>query len=259
MGRILLIYVQEDRHRAAEIAAALESAGYVVFWDLRPPPGVAFGRFVDETMEDCQCAVVLWSWSSIRDDWVKSQASKARQREILVPALLADVTPQIPLEFSRLTATDLTAWRPGLPTRDWALFLGAISDRLGAPESRVAPADDLKAARRSLQLPAAAFAVALAAEYLVSVYFLEPERTGVIALGALWAAVAALGVRAAVKARRRFPKSAALLGWLLAPLGLVIYVYALASFGAVAHVLRYHAALFVLVVAVTIYATRKTS
>jgi hypothetical protein len=259
MRQVFLIYAQEDRNRAANAAGALGSAGYTVLWDLQAPPGVAFGHFVDETMEGCLCVVVLWTRSSVRDDWVKAQASKARRRAVLVPVLLDDVASQIPLEFSRLNAANLTAWRPGVPCLEWDLFLGAVGDCLGAPELGGAPPGELHTARGSFLLTAAAFAVALAGEYLVSLYFLELRRTGVIALGALWAGVAALGVRAAVKARPCAVMGGAALGWFLAPLGLVIYLYALASSGALTNAVRYHAILFLLVVAATLYAMRRSS
>ena len=109
MSDVFISYAKEDRAKAAELAAAIESQGSTVWWDRQIPPGRTFDEVIEEALTTARCVVVLWSGTSVASRWVRAEASIADERGILVPALIEAVSP--PLEFRRIQAADLTNWR----------------------------------------------------------------------------------------------------------------------------------------------------
>jgi hypothetical protein len=105
---VFISYAKGDESRAAELAAALESKGWSVWWDRHIPPGRTFDEVIEQALSQARCVVVLWSAESVRSRWVRAEASAAADRGTLVPAIIEPVT--IPLEFRRVQAADLTKW-----------------------------------------------------------------------------------------------------------------------------------------------------
>ena len=105
---VFISYANGDRARAAELASALETKGWSIWWDRDIPPGRAFDEVIEEALTHTRSVVVLWSAESVKSRWVRTEASAAAERGTLVPALIEPVT--IPLEFRRLEAADLTSW-----------------------------------------------------------------------------------------------------------------------------------------------------
>ena len=110
-GDVFISYAAEDRERARSIAAYLESRGWSVWWDRKIPVGRAFDEVIEDALRRARCVVVLWTKDAVASRWVRSEASDAAQRQVLVPVLVEDVT--MPLEFRHLQALDLRAWKPG--------------------------------------------------------------------------------------------------------------------------------------------------
>lgn len=111
MSEVFISYSSEDREDARRLAEELEASGLSVWWDRHIPPGRTYDEVIEEALGRARCVVVLWSESSVASDWVKTEAAVGYQRKALVPALLERV--EIPLEFRRVQAADLIAWRGG--------------------------------------------------------------------------------------------------------------------------------------------------
>jgi hypothetical protein len=105
---VFISYAAGDEPRAAELAAALETKEWTVWWDRHIPPGRTFDEVIEQALTQARCVVVLWSAESVKSRWVRTEASVAAERGTLVPALIEPVA--IPLEFRRLQAADLTSW-----------------------------------------------------------------------------------------------------------------------------------------------------
>lgn len=125
MSNIFISYKREDKPRAKKIARALQNLGYSVWWDRKIPPGKSFDRVIQEALDQASCVVVLWSEASIRSDWVKEEAEKGKQRGILVPALIDDVS--IPLGFGRLQTASLVDWDGDPKQREFARLTQSIA------------------------------------------------------------------------------------------------------------------------------------
>jgi len=137
MADIFLSYARADRPRAQHLAQALERTGWSVWWDREIPPGRSFDEVIEEALSLARCVIVLWSDASIRSEWVKTEASEAAQRRILVP-ILADGA-RIPLEFRRIQAAAIADWRDLEGNEGWAHLCDAVAALVDSPR-RAPPA-----------------------------------------------------------------------------------------------------------------------
>jgi hypothetical protein len=87
-----------------------------------------FDDVVEEALRAARCVVVLWSKASVASDWVKTEAAEAAQKRALVPVLIQDA--EIPLQFRRLQAADLTAWS-GASDAEFEKLCAAIAPLVG--------------------------------------------------------------------------------------------------------------------------------
>ena len=105
---IFLGYAREDKSRAKHVAGALEQQGWSVFWDYKIAAGANWGDLLDKELNAAKCVVVLWSTNAVTSRWVKTEARRGIERDVLVPATL-DVC-EIPVEFRYHHSADLSAW-----------------------------------------------------------------------------------------------------------------------------------------------------
>jgi len=156
---IFLSYAHADKARAQRIAIALEKSGYIVWWDQLIEGGSRFARSIDEALEKADAVVVLWSRNSIESDWVRDEASHARDRQRLVPVSLDGSHP--PLGFRQYQMIDLSHWRgrPEAPQMEAVrrAITAAIGHEALAPRTTVDPMS-----RRRVMAAGGAAAVAAA-------------------------------------------------------------------------------------------------
>jgi len=109
MDDIFISYANEDRDRAAQLAAFLEAEGWRVWWDRRIPAGRSWRSVLEEAVDATRCMIVLWSENSVKSPWVAEEAEEARRLgKTLVPVLLQRVEP--PMGFRAIQAADLINW-----------------------------------------------------------------------------------------------------------------------------------------------------
>lgn len=126
---IFLSYAHADKVKAQRIAAALEKSGYTVWWDQLIEGGSRFARSIDDALEKADAVVVVWSKSSIESDWVKDEASHARDRQRLVPVSLDGTHP--PLGFRQYQMIDLSRWRGKPEAPEMEAVARAIASAVG--------------------------------------------------------------------------------------------------------------------------------
>jgi beta-lactam-binding protein with PASTA domain len=138
MDQVFISYASADRDRAKRLAAVMEAKGYKVWWDREIAAGQTFDEVIEKALDDSKCVVVLWSATSVRSDWVKTEAAEAAKRKVLVPALIDEV--KIPLEFRRIQAADLTHWNGHPDDPEFQKFLSAIDIELtSSTNPKIAP------------------------------------------------------------------------------------------------------------------------
>jgi TolB-like protein/Tfp pilus assembly protein PilF len=157
LANIFISYAREDRERVARLAAALEGAGFTMWWDPLIEPGAEYVADTEKQLAVADAVIVVWSKHSIGSHWVRDEAGYAREKGNLVPILIDPVEP--PLGFRQFQTADLSHWRGG-DAPQLEAFLGNLHRRLGASGPHVAPAPDKR--RKRVLLAAAAFAAAAA-------------------------------------------------------------------------------------------------
>jgi hypothetical protein len=106
------------------LARVLADRGWAVWWDRDLIAGREFDRMIEEQLHAARAVVVLWSEASLNSRWVRSEASAAADRGVLVPAIIADVTT--PMQFRNIQGVLLQGWKgqadhPGIEGLDRAL------------------------------------------------------------------------------------------------------------------------------------------
>ena len=155
---IFLSYAHADKARAQRLASALEHSGYTVWWDAMIEGGSRFAHSIDDALAKADAVIVLWSKTSIESDWVRDEASDARDRHRLVPVSLDGSHP--PLGFRQYQIIDLSKWRGRPEAPQMEAVRRAIAVAIGqetiAPRATGVPVSR----RRALAAGGAAAAVA---------------------------------------------------------------------------------------------------
>ena len=139
---IFFSYARKDKERIRPIVHALEAQGWTVWWDIQILPGEKFDDVIERALENVRCVIVAWSKNSVHRDWVKDEAGEGKERDMLVPILIDDVS--IPLGFRRIHAANLVQWNGDVKDAEFQNLITAISKITGSkgvvPKSEPAPA-----------------------------------------------------------------------------------------------------------------------
>lgn len=130
MSDIFISYSGKDVPWVRNFAKVLEAKQWSVWWDRHIPTGQSFDAVIEEELQKAKCVIVIWSQHSVRSDWVKTEAAKARQRQILLPVSIEGI--DLPLEFSRLQTPSLVTWKEGQPHPGFDRLLQDITRVLGS-------------------------------------------------------------------------------------------------------------------------------
>ncbi|MEO6255347.1 MAG: TIR domain-containing protein [Sphingomicrobium sp.] len=156
---IFLSYAHHDRVKAQRLAAALDRAGYTVWWDGLIEGGAQFDKSIRDALDAADAVVVLWSKHSVESDWVRDEAAQGRDRRRLVPLSLDGSAP--PLGFRQYQMIDVSGWRGKAGAPELGAIRRAIASAVGQ-EPPVPPAAASLISRRGALLTGAGAAVALA-------------------------------------------------------------------------------------------------
>src|SRR6516162_437601 len=103
MSDIFISYAKADHALALKLSAFLESEGWSVWWD--KSLGVA-DLYRDEIMKQLAAAravITIWTENSIKSDWVRAEAGRAKAVGKLIPVKTPDVAyGDIPLPFGEM-------------------------------------------------------------------------------------------------------------------------------------------------------------
>lgn len=124
MADVFISYKREEIAWAARVAQALSEEGFSAFYDL-DDDGIHAGEQWDKRLEQelaaAKCCVVLWSSASTESPNVRSEARRANNRGILVPAKINAC--QAPLGLDALQEADLRQWRGDRADAQWRFLV----------------------------------------------------------------------------------------------------------------------------------------
>jgi TolB-like protein/tetratricopeptide (TPR) repeat protein len=131
---VFFSYSREDQARALPIIKLLEEAGFAVWWDGLLEGGERFSHTTEAALERAKAVVVLWSKTSTQSHWVHDEATRGRDRRVLVPLSLDGAGP--PLGFGQFQVIDLSSAKLDLKDARVQSMVRAVA----AMHSREAPA-----------------------------------------------------------------------------------------------------------------------
>ena len=101
MSRTIFIsYASSEKALVEGLAAFLEKGGYEVWWDAHLLAGEQFRNKIDEQLDDCAVAIVIWTPTSVKSKWVIAEAEHADRLGKLVTARSPNLDPiRIPKPF----------------------------------------------------------------------------------------------------------------------------------------------------------------
>lgn len=180
MADIFLSYARANASQAKRIAAELRSSGFSVWFDEKLPAHRAYSDVIEEELEAASAVLVLWSTDSVRSQWVRSEANRARETGRLVQARIDNA--RLPMPFDQIQCVDLSVWTSEPDAPGWRSALRSIATLTGAKEANTAcgPARGLARrsviSRRSVLVGSGAVAVGAIAGVRIWRSIGEPER-----------------------------------------------------------------------------------
>ena len=91
------VFISYGRARRAEtetIAKLLNGAGFSTWWDSGLLPGDKYRGEIDQHLNGCKVAIIIWTPESIKSDWVLAEADHAWQLNKLINVHVSEVKLQ---------------------------------------------------------------------------------------------------------------------------------------------------------------------
>ena len=131
MADVFISYARDDEPKARQLVNALTARGWDVWWDRHITPGGDFSGIIQHQLEHATCVVVLWSKASTASEYVRDEATVAKERAALVPALIDDVRP--PLGFRQRQVANLARWSGDIHDPEYLSLIDAIDQLVLRP------------------------------------------------------------------------------------------------------------------------------
>ena len=154
MADVFVSYARSDKARIAPLVAAIEAAGWSVWWDPEVIPGQEFDRLIAAELKIAAAVLVIWTPTSVESRWVRGEARDAADRGILVPVRFEHAT--LPIDVRALHTIDLddaAIDAPGKQIQDLLHAIEALVARQRGPRS--APAIAASPPIRTVATPVA--------------------------------------------------------------------------------------------------------
>ncbi len=136
---IFISYKREDCERIKPLALALEGLGWSVFWDPNIQPGHTYDSLIEAELDRAKAVVVAWSDMSVKSEWVRAEAQRAKERGILVPIHIDETKP--PLAFTLIQSASMSGWSGDCTQDRFKLLVSRLEELAGTPQ-RLSKADE---------------------------------------------------------------------------------------------------------------------
>jgi hypothetical protein len=167
MADVFLSYAKVDQDRVRKLVSFLERQGYSVWWDLDIPPTGSFDDYIRQRLNDCKCAIVVWSRDSARSNYVRGEARAALKAGKLVSVVIdpwRELEQDVPLDFHSLEYADVSQWNEEPDGHEIQLVLRAVESLSAkAPQQPSQTGDSENGRSRKPFAPLIPLAVGLAA------------------------------------------------------------------------------------------------
>ena len=133
MADVFISYSRADRTHAQLVATNLHAEGLGVWWDRDLLPGDSYDTAIEREIGEAKCVIVIWSRNSVGSKWVRSEATDADDRKILIPIAIEEV--RLPLAFRLNQTEQLLSWAGQRDCEPWQRVLLQARALAGKPAS----------------------------------------------------------------------------------------------------------------------------
>src|SRR5215813_13742636 len=103
MSDIFISYSKADHALALKLSAFLKAEGWTVWWDKSLSAADLYRDEIMKQLAAARAVITIWSPSSVRSDWVRAEAGRAKAEGKLIPVKTSDVAyGDIPLPFGEM-------------------------------------------------------------------------------------------------------------------------------------------------------------
>ncbi len=115
---VFISYSRDDAEKVGMLARMIASEGYDVWWDADLPPHMSYGDVITAKIGAAKAAVVVWSETAAKSEWVRAEADVARNQKKLIQTAIDDIMP--PLPFNQIQCAAIGDWTGETDHRGWS-------------------------------------------------------------------------------------------------------------------------------------------
>jgi hypothetical protein len=110
MSDIFISYAKADHALALKLSAFLEAEGWTVWWDKSLAAADLYRDEIMKQLAAARAVITIWTENSVKSDWVRAEAGRAKAEGKLIPVKTADVAyADIPLPFGEMHTENIAS------------------------------------------------------------------------------------------------------------------------------------------------------
>jgi hypothetical protein len=137
MSDVFISYSHKDTDFVRDLVKPLQAEGFSVWWDHTIPPGKTWDDVIARGIREARACIIVWSQNSVISDWVKEEATLAKESGKYLPIQIGADLP--PMGFRRFQAADLRGWNGNAQDPQWRLLMTEITNLVGSKDAPPAP------------------------------------------------------------------------------------------------------------------------
>ncbi len=136
MSDIFISYSKADHALALKLSAFLEAEGWTVWWDKSLGAADLYRDEIMKQLAAARAVITIWTENSVKSDWVRAEAGRAKAEGKLIPVKTTDVAyADIPLPFGEMHTENVGSTD---------LIRAAIVAQLSKPMARISTLSQIK-------------------------------------------------------------------------------------------------------------------
>jgi TIR domain len=110
MADIFISYSKSDHALALKLSTYLESEGWTVWWDKSLGAADLYRDEIMKQLVAARAVITIWTQNSIKSDWVRAEAGRAKADGKLIPVKTPELTyADIPLPFGEMHTENISS------------------------------------------------------------------------------------------------------------------------------------------------------
>src|SRR3954469_7073071 len=132
MAEVFISYKREQRDRIQILAHLLKQETLSVWFDasLEAGRGEGFDTEIEREVTSAYCVLACWTPAAVHSVYVRAEAKKGLERNVLVPVLLEECI--LPVPFNAIDTVDLTRWQGDSNDPGWRRALTQVKAKVEA-------------------------------------------------------------------------------------------------------------------------------